>query len=607
MMKRLAEWFNNHSLRFKMVVMLFAVVLVFQAINGLIFTHIVSQKFEENISEANLETVKQMAINLNRAMEDIVNEMVPIRDEVFSAQMLAEGGKTRNDYVSQNIVYQDLFNRLISADDNYQFVHSMLILDENSSWNYSYVLDEYLQLNQEELFQKALTDNEMTGPCQWSSLLPASYYFLDSKEEVVSIMMPIYRYSQVKNLLIVNLKAEAIRKYLEQLGKNENTLFLQISGDHGIFGLTEDEQRFREAQKDRLLSCQNQREVRELGEHVVMSGELSVNQWRLSMITDKSNISSSAKVLSQYIVVIIFSTGIVLLICVSYIVFIVTKPIQKMTQIMEANRHTRQISHRFHSRYRDEVGVLAETYNHLMDEIQQLLEDVEKEQIQSRKTYLRMLQLQIKPHFLYNTLEAAKFLVEMGDPKSMEMMTAIGKYYKLSLSGIYDRVKVSEEMEHLTSYLQILKLRYSSKYDYAVKVDPEILENEIVKFSLQPLVENAVYHGIKQQRKKGYIKILGYQEARDVVLVVWDDGAGIGQEKLEEIQQKLLFADHAQMTEHIGVINVHQRIRIQYGAPYGVSVESEQGAFTRVEVRIPWKKYKEEPEEAWDGEDAEQA
>lgn len=607
MMKRLAEWFNNHSLRFKMVVMLFAVVLVLQAINGLIFTHIVSQKFEENISEANLETVKQMAINLNLAMEDIVNEMVPIRDEVFSAQMLAEGGKTRNDYVSQNIVYQDLFNRLISADDNYQFVHSMLILDENSSWNYSYVLDEYLQLNQEELFQKALTDNEMTGPCQWSSLLPASYYFLDSKEEVVSIMMPIYRYSQVKNLLIVNLKAEAIRKYLEQLGKNENTLFLQISGDHGIFGLTEDEQRFREAQMDRLLSCQNQREVRELGEHVVMSGELSVNQWRLSMITDKSNISSSAKVLSQYIVVIIFSTGIVLLICVSYIVFIVTKPIQKMTQIMEANRHTRQISHRFHSRYRDEVGVLAETYNHLMDEIQQLLEDVEKEQIQSRKTYLRMLQLQIKPHFLYNTLEAAKFLVEMGDPKSMEMMTAIGKYYKLSLSGIYDRVKVSEEMEHLTSYLQILKLRYSSKYDYAVKVDPEILENEIVKFSLQPLVENAVYHGIKQQRKKGYIKILGYQEARDVVLVVWDDGAGIGQEKLEEIQQKLLFADHAQMTEHIGVINVHQRIRIQYGAPYGVSVESEQGAFTRVEVRIPWKKYKEEPEEAWDGEDAEQA
>lgn len=595
-MKRLLEWFHNHSLRFKMVVMLFAVVFVLQVIHGFIFTSIVSKKFEENISESNLATVKQMAINLNQAMEDIVNEMVPIRDEVFSRQMLTDGKETLNDYVSQNIVYQELFNRLISANDNYQFINSMLILGERGSSNYSYVLDAYLQINQEELFQKVLEDNEMTRQCQWSGMLPDSYYFTRSKEKVVSIIMPIYRYSEVKNLLIVNLKVEAIRKYLEKLGGKENTLFLQFDEYNGIFGFMEEEQRFSEEEIDELLNRQDWSEVGELGGNVVMSGELSINQWKLSMITAKSNINSSAKVLSQFIVVIIISTGIVLLICVSYIVFIVTRPIQKMTRIMEANRHTRQISHRFHPRYQDEVGVLAKTYNQLMDEIQQLLADVEKEQIQSRKTYLRMLQLQIKPHFLYNTLEAAKFLVEMGDPKSVEMLTAVGKFYKLSLSGIYDRVKVEEEIEHLTCYLQILKMRYSSKYDYTVEVEPEVLENEIIKFSLQPLVENAVYHGIKQQRKKGFVKILGYWEADDVVLVVWDDGTGIGKEKLAEIQRKIFAADSVQMSEHIGVINVHQRIRIQYGAPYGVSIDSEQGSFTRVEVRVPRKIYGKDKE-----------
>ncbi len=128
-MKRWMEWFQNHSLRFKMVLLLFAVVVVLQLFNGLVFTSIVSNKFEENISESNLKTVQQMAINLNQAMEDIVDEMVPIRDEVLSRQILNDGEEDSNDYISQYIVYQGMFNQLIAADNNYQFINSMLILN----------------------------------------------------------------------------------------------------------------------------------------------------------------------------------------------------------------------------------------------------------------------------------------------------------------------------------------------------------------------------------------------------------------------------------------------------------------------------------------------
>ena len=169
-MKRWMEWFQNHSLRFKMVVLLFVVVVVLQVFNGLVFTSIVSNKFEENISESNLKTVQQMAINLNQAMEDIVNEMVPIRDEVLSRQILNDGEEDSDDYISQYIVYQGMFNQLIAADNNYQFINSMLIL--NGSQDYTFVLDEYLKLNGEPLFEKILRDNKVTKQCQWGAPVP---------------------------------------------------------------------------------------------------------------------------------------------------------------------------------------------------------------------------------------------------------------------------------------------------------------------------------------------------------------------------------------------------------------------------------------------------
>lgn len=588
-MKSCVKWFQNQSLRFKMVVLLLAVVLILQVLNGLIFTSIVSKKFEENISESNLATVRQLAINLNQAMEDIVNEMVPIRDEILSQQFLTEGKEPLDNYITQSIIYQELFNQLISADKNYQFINSMLILGSDGQ-SYSYVLDEYLQLNGENHFQNILKDHRLTKQCQWGGILKDSYFFTQEKEEIISIIMPVYFYGEVKNLLVVNLKLDAVLRYLEELGGLEDTLLLQLSEKDAVFGGRREGQEFTKDEHKFLRNYQESKEMENVDGYVVMSSSLSINQWKLSMITPKSSISSSAKVLSQFIITIIITTGIILIICVSYIVFIVTKPIKKMIDTMEANRHTRKINHRFHPRYNDEVGVLATTYNQLMDEIQQLMSDIEREQIENRKTYLKMLQMQIKPHFLYNTLEAAKFLVEMGDPNGVEMLTTVGKFYKLSLSGIYDRVKIGEEVEHLTCYLQILKMRYHSKYDYNVEVDQGILDCEIIKFSLQPLVENAVYHGIKQQRNKGFIKILGYMEGGDVVLSIWDNGAGIEEQKLKEIQNRIEHSADIQVAEHIGVLNVHKRIRMQYGNPYGLKISSEAGEFTRVEVRLPGRK-----------------
>ena len=579
-------WFHNHSIRFKMVTMLFVVVAVLQLLNGLIFISLTSGKFEDNILTAKSETVSQIAYNMNRSMVDIVNEMVPIRDTIYNNQ----GTLNREAYITRNIVYQKQFDTLLATNNNYQFIHSMLIWDEVLDEQYVYTKSEYLTVNREDFFQKIVQEYDLVKQCHWSKIISAGFYFQDRVEPLISIIMPLYRYNRVTGLLIVNLDEKALQKYLQDLGQTEELYMLQINDTDIIWGSTLEASILSDEDKEKICQYRTWDDVEKVGHSVVVSDELPINQWRISLIAPQKNITTDASVLTQYIMVVIVTTGIILLFSATNIVFIITKPIKKMTEIMEANRHNPQIDYRFHAKYKDEVGVLSKTYNKLMDEVTDLMRDIKKEQEENRKTYQRMLQMQIKPHFLYNTLESAKFLVEMGDPRGSEMLTIIGKFYEGALSGADEFVTVAEEIRQLEYYLQILKLRYESRYDYSIQIEEEILQNEMIRFSLQPLAENAIYHGLKQQRKKGFLKIIGYVEDEKVSIVIWDNGIGIQPEKLKELQEMIDKGEGTSAKEHIGVANVHQRIRTEYGDGYGLKISSQVGMFTRVEMVLPIKK-----------------
>lgn len=592
-MKKIYSWFQNQSLHFKMISLILLVVLGLQVLNGFLFAKIVSERLEKNVIEANQVTVEQISVNFNQALVNVVDCMVAVRSEVIDE--LFSINKTS--YVNQDIKYQELFNDMLAENNNYELVHSMIILDSDGKQNYYYMKEGNYILKVEQLFQKIFTDNSLEKQCCWSGFTSEDYFFANgsSKKILVSIIMPIKENAKTKELLLVNLETEALGEYLKTETETENLLCLQITEKDIV--TEEGKQLKNKEQLEELMEKFPQWEsIEQIDGYWVMNSDVACNSWKLSILVPNGIISQHAGIMSRYIFVITFTTGCIIVLSVALIVFMVTKPLKKMTRIMEANRHSRPMNYRFHTKYRDEVGVLAETYNKLMDEIGHLMVEIEQEQIESRKAYQRMLQMQIKPHFLYNTLETARFLVGMGDSGGAKMLEAIGKFYKLSLSGVKDVVSIREEKEQIECYLQILKFRYSSKYEYFIDIQEEIMDNEIVRFSLQPLVENAVYHGIKQKRGKGFIKILGYREDKEICVVIWDNGAGIPKGKLEEIQKRLAQREKEAFSDHIGIINVHQRIRMHYGNDYGLKVKSEEGEFTRIEVSIPLKRSKEEME-----------
>lgn len=216
-------------------------------------------------------------------------------------------------------------------------------------------------------------------------------------------------------------------------------------------------------------------------------------------------------------------------------------------------------------------------------------EQVTREQKQLRKAEFELLQAQINPHFLYNTLDAIVWSAEAGNQKQVvKMVGSLSEFFRSSLNKGKELVRVREELSHARSYLEIQQIRYQDILSYEIDVPEELFEYEIPKITVQPIVENALYHGIKNRRGGGKITITGQESESDYRLIVTDDGMGMDSERLNEITRGL--SNKAPEDAKIyGLYNVNERIRLFYGEEYGISIESEYDRGTTVTIRLPKK------------------
>lgn len=240
----------------------------------------------------------------------------------------------------------------------------------------------------------------------------------------------------------------------------------------------------------------------------------------------------------------------------------------------------------------DEITELGMSFNIMIGKIKELLDAKIKEQENLKKAELRALQAQINPHFLYNTLDTIIWMAESKKTdRVVEMVTALSNFFRISLSKGMDWITIGEEVERINSYLTIQKMRYHDILDFKIEVDESISENTILKLMLQPLVENALYHGIKNKRQGGTITIRIRRKGVDEVLIeVEDNGIGFTPEKLVQLRAELEDdAGDMKLESGFGIGNVNKRIRLYYGKPYGLSIQSEYSTGTLVTLVIPAK------------------
>ena len=229
-----------------------------------------------------------------------------------------------------------------------------------------------------------------------------------------------------------------------------------------------------------------------------------------------------------------------------------------------------------------EVNNLSDSFEHLVIRIQQLMEEVKEEETTLRKTELKALQAQINPHFLYNTLDSISWMCEEGKTDdAILMVNALAKLFRISISRGKEIIPIEKEVQHAECYLQIQKFRYTNQFDYKFKVEESCKDYLCNKITLQPLIENALYHGLNMI-DEGYIEIRIFEDGEDVIMEVEDNGSGMTEEQIAE-----LFVNDGTDQHGIGVKNVNDRIKIYFGDKYGISVRSELDEGTCVTIRVP--------------------
>ena len=239
---------------------------------------------------------------------------------------------------------------------------------------------------------------------------------------------------------------------------------------------------------------------------------------------------------------------------------------------------------RIHSK--NEIGKLAKTFNKMTTRVKKLINDVYIEKINQRELELQMLRNQINPHFLYNTLESMRMVAEYNNiPKISDMAFLLGKILRFGINMNKDIVTIKEEIEYLNYYIKLQNYRFENSFRAIINIDESICDCQIIKLILQPVVENAIYHGLSDRPQDGLIEITTAGDESNIIFTVKDNGHGMERDTVANLNNYLYDLNNS--FKSIGLKNVHKRIQLFYGRDYGITIDSTLGFGTNVKITLP--------------------
>ncbi len=328
----------------------------------------------------------------------------------------------------------------------------------------------------------------------------------------------------------------------------------------------------------------------ERGTRVYTIGRSEQTDWRIVGVNYSSELVQNRTLTQRYYTIsslILVLFAIVISVLISHRV---SQPILRLRESMkqvERGEFDRTVA----VSASNEVGALAHDYNIMIAKIRELMRRNEEEHALKRKSELLALQNQITPHFLYNTLDSIIWMAEGKQYQNVvTTVSALARLLRLSISKGDELISVHDEIEHIKSYLTIQKVRYRDRLDFSIDVSEGVLRLRIPKVILQPLVENAIYHGIKNTDHGGRVTIHGEATEAGILLSVIDDGVGMEADQMQRIltdEMNERQPGRGGQGTRVGVRNVHERIRLYFGAPYGLTFSPRDGGGTIVRIQLP--------------------
>ena len=411
-----------------------------------------------------------------------------------------------------------------------------------------------------------------------------------SADEVVSIVKAVVdpRTAQVRGVVLIDMRLKVMEAIFGDLTVGfGGFLFIEAPGGAIVYTpVNPIVYRVRDEWLDKPRAISVRRIKGE--DYQIVSQWSEYTQWNTVGVFPLNEIMRQVSTIRYYSLIIAGVTVLVALLVSVFFTSSIARPVIELRSLMKEAEEG-NLGVRFEGRQEDEIGYLGKSFNTMIEEVQKLLAMVYREQQSKREAELKILQEQIKPHFLYNTLDTIQWMAqEHGAADIVKVVGALTSLFRIGLSRGKEMIRVSDEMEHVRSYLIIQKTRYEDKFDFSVCMDDSVLSLLVLKLTLQPLVENAIYHGIKERRGHGCIKVEAGRRDGMLVLRVADDGVGMSAETLASVRA-LLASPPAEKGQKLGygISNVNERIQLSFGKKYGLSFDSSPDLGTTVEILHP--------------------
>lgn len=323
------------------------------------------------------------------------------------------------------------------------------------------------------------------------------------------------------------------------------------------------------------------------GNQIIRVKTFTPANWKIIGLSNRFELATEMQKITGLSLIIILSTILVLTLMAVYFAHLLTNPLKELQQSMRQASEDLNTNAEIHTM--DEIGELSETFNQMLARIRQLMDQSVQEQKKLRRTEMRALQEQIKPHFIYNTLDLIIGLLETNKNEDViNTVEALGAFFRTSLSHGQELITIREEVEHVRNYLYIQRRRHGDKYDYAIEVEEQLLNKKTIKLILQPIVENAIYHGVRElETPGGLITIKGFlvEASNTVYFQVIDNGVGMDPAMMEEINRCLRGSGTEQ--RYFGISNVNERIRLAFGTEYGLALSPTPGGGVTATIKLP--------------------
>jgi two-component system, sensor histidine kinase YesM len=550
-----------------------------------------------------INSINQVEENLNSTLTSIYKAAMAISYNGYSQEFLMEKTNETVNYdkrMELNKYITDMMRYILNSNENIQDIAFIDKYERIYTFNSGFRFNNYVTLK-----KKLNLDSDNFGRYVWAhntdviTTLGVYPYSL-----VVPVFANDNNYEGDKRLgtLVVFCNTNVLRKITQKSLVSEGSKFIILDQDGIVVSSSKAELTGTRADPDIMKHTRSESSTY-IGKYKGMESLIQYKTvketgWKVISIIPVSELTSDLKSVAGFTFVI--GLFMLILLCFIGIIFIrsITKPVSEIVRTTKIIG-TENVKQRINVTSDNEVGVIGRDINKMLDAIEEMTKKIFRNQtelyeMQLAKTHAEFVALksQINPHFLYNTLDSIRSLGFAYDiPEIVQISSAMANIFRYSIKG-KEYVKIREEIECIEDYVSIMNIRFSGKFTTNIDISEELLDMKTIKMVLQPIVENAIYHGLEQILGPGLLTIRGEVRGETIQITVTDNGKGLGKEEMEALilrmdQQNDIQTNMTDEKRSIGISNIHRRIKLYFGECYGLRIFSREKEGTQVVVELP--------------------